>query len=227
MARSLRYLSYELDDHTPVFGANSPVRVTVDADFSSGPYLQHLIETINHNGTHVDVPRHFCPEGRTLSDLPPDTWRFAQVALVDLPIADDHVVSAADLDAALADTALEEVDALVLRTGFGEHRATDAVRYLTRNPGFSPESAEWLFGHAPRLRGIFCDIPSYTPYADMPTGIAFHQRALGQGLDDPFILLFEDVDLTSSMTAIEEMWALPLRLRDLDGAPVTIVAWTD
>jgi arylformamidase len=224
MTRVLRYLSHELDENTPVFGANGPVRISVDADFTTGPYLQHLIQTVNHNGTHVDVPRHFCPEGRTLSDLPADMWHFRHVALADLPVEDDHVVVPADLESVLADVDLLGVEALVFRTGFGVYRRTDPERYLTRNPGFSPESAAWLFAHTPMLRGMFCDIPSYTPYSDMATGIAFHQRALGQGHDDPFIMLFEDVDLSEPMDGIEEIWALPLRLRDLDGAPVTIVA---
>ena len=221
---SLRYLSYELDNDTPCFGANAPVQITVDVDFSTGPYIQHLIETINHNGSHVDVPSHFCPEGKTLSELPADTWEFRRVHLVDLPVPDDHLIGPQDLAGVLGDDAPSDMDALLVRTGFGACRAADHERYLRHNPGFGPAAADWLRERFPMLRGIFCDIPSYAAWAHIPEGVSFHQRMLGQAYDDRYVLLFEDILLPADLTSVAELWAVPIRLRDLDGAPVTILA---
>ena len=220
----LRYLSYELENDTPCFGANSPVQITVDVDFATGPYIQHLIETINHNGSHVDVPRHFCPEGRTLSDLPADTWEFSRVLLVDLPVPDDHLISPSDLAQVLSGHVIDDIDALLIRTGFGRCRADDHDRYLRRNPGFGPQAADWLLERCPALRGLFCDIPSYAAWAHIPEGVAFHQHMLGQAYDDRFVLLFEDIMLPDDLEPVSELWAVPIRLRELDGAPVTVLA---
>jgi len=222
----LRYLSYELANDTPCFGANAPVQISVDVDFSTGPYIQHLIETINHNGSHVDVPRHFCPEGKTLSDLPADTWAFNRVHIIDLPVADDHLIGPADLTGILGERGHDDIDALIVRTGFGRCRADDHARYLRRNPGFGPEAADWLLDRYPALRGLFCDIPSYAAWAHIPDGVAFHQRMLGQAYDDRYVLLFEDIMLPDDLAEVVELWAVPIRLRELDGAPVTVLART-
>jgi arylformamidase len=226
MTSRLRYLSYELDAETPVFGANPPVRITVESDFTTGPYIQHVVETVNHNGSHVDVPRHFCPQGKTLSDLPPDSWFFDHVHVISLPLPDDHLICRGDLEGVLERRELADIDALIIRTGFGLCRTNDPERYRTRNPGFSASAAEYLLQRLPRLRGLLCDIPSYTAWAHVNDGIAFHQSMLGQAFDDRFVLLFEDIALPPDLDSVDELWAVPIRLRALDGAPVTVIART-
>lgn len=226
MASLLRYLSYEMDNDTPVFGGNGPVRITVDSDFTTGPYIQHLVETINHNGSHVDVPRHFCPQGKTLSDLPPSSWFFDRAFVVSMPLPDDHLIIADDLANVLEGNLPVDTEALIVRTGFGDCRRDDLDRYRTHNPGFSASAAEFLLEQYPRLRGLFCDIPSYTAWAHLDEGVAFHQSILGQSFNDRFVLLFEDIYVPPDLDSVAEVWAFPLRLRDLDGAPVTVIART-
>ncbi|TIC80036.1 cyclase family protein [Nocardioides sp. GY 10127] len=220
----MRYLSHELSPQTPVFGDNRSVVVEVDTDFTTGPYLQHWLETCNHNGTHVDVPSHFHEGSLTLSDLPASTWTFLRPALVDLPLADDHVLSEADVEAVVAQVP-EDADALLLRTGFGACRAGDPVRYLTANPGGSAAAAAALRRLRPALRAVFCDIPSYSAKKAVPDGVAWHQVALAPDESGAFLLLFEDVDLPADLEAPAAVVAPPLRLAGLDGAQVTILAY--
>ena len=220
----MRYLSHELSPETPVFGANSPVVIEVDADFTTGPFVQHRLCTINHNGTHVDVPSHFHDGGLTLSDLPAATWVFHNPCLVDHPVSDHHVLSADDVATFLPHVP-ENADALLLRTGFGGCRDTDPDRYLQANPGFSESAALSLREQRPALRAVFCDIPSFTAASSVVDGIAWHQAALRTDADGRFLLLFEDVDLPADLETPGRVVAPPLRLAGLDGAPVTILAF--
>lgn len=221
----MRYLSHELSADTPVFGANAPVEIEVDADFTTGPYVQYRLCTINHNGTHVDVPSHFHEGGLTLSDLPAETWVFGTPCLVDLPVPDHHLVCAADVASFLPLVPLD-ADALLVRTGFGDCRADDPDRYRQSNPGWSEEAALALREHRPGLRAVFCDIPSFTAATSVDDGIAWHQAALRTAADGSFLLLFEDVHLSQDLEPPACVVAPPLRLAGLDGAPVTILAFT-
>lgn len=220
----MRYLSHELSPETPVFGTNDPVVVEVDTDFGTGPYLQHRLITINHNGTHVDVPSHFHKGGLTLSDLPADTWSFTRPCLVDHPVADDHVMGPADVTAIVA-LVPDDADAVLLRTGFGGCRDADPARYLASNPGMSGAAAVELRRLRPDLRAVFADIPSFTAAAAIDDGVAWHQAALDVDADGRFLLLFEDVRLPADLDQPAHVVAAPLRLAGLDGAPVTIVAF--
>jgi kynurenine formamidase len=116
---------------------------------------------VNHNGTHVDVPVHFHPGATTLSDLPADTWLFTRPALVSVHVTDDTIIDDVLLEAALKDVD-RDIDALLIRTGFGACRQTDSVRYCAANPGFSESAADYLRREFPELRGVFCDIPSFS-----------------------------------------------------------------
>lgn len=220
----MRFLSHELSNETPVFGDNDPVVVEVDVGFTEGPYLQHRLRTINHNGTHVDVPSHFHEGGLTLSDLPAETWHFRRPCLVDHPVADNHVMDAQDV-ASFVGRVPAEADALLLRTGFGACRGKDADRYLHANPGMSRAAALALREQRPTLRAVFCDIPSYTAAAAVEDGVAWHRAALEVDDDGQFLLLFEDVDLPPDLEPPARVIAAPLRLAGLDGAPVTVLAY--
>jgi kynurenine formamidase len=216
------YLSYELGVDTPVFGVNDPVEVTVHRGFDEGPFLQHLVSTVNHNGTHVDVPVHFHQGGSTLSDLAAGTWHFTRPAVVDLAVRDDQVVESVVLAAALEHVD-REIDALLLRTGFGAVRDADKERYCSANPGFSQSAANYLRGQFARLRAVFCDIPSFSAAKHPEEGTAWHRAMLDESTGS-FVLLFEDVNLPAGLLAPREIWAVPLRLAGLDGAPVTVIA---
>lgn len=216
------YLSHELGVDTPVFGVNDPVEVSVHRGFDEGPFLQHLVRTVNHNGTHVDVPVHFHPGGSTLSDLDAGTWRFTQPAVVDLTVQDDQVIESGLLADALEGSE-RDIDALLMRTRFGMVRDADKERYCSANPGFSQSAAQYLRGQFTRLRAVFCDLPSFSAAKHPDEGTAWHRAMLDESTGS-FVLLFEDVNLPADLPAPREIWAVPLRLAGLDGAPVTVIA---
>jgi kynurenine formamidase len=223
MSETYVFLSHPLGPTTPTIPGNAEVRFTLLADHSRGDrFTQSTVETVNHNGTHVDAPRHFNANGLTITELEPDAWRFSSPVVLDLEAGDDELLTGERLrpHAQL----LPAADAVLVRTGHGRFRRSNPRRYAERNPGFDRSFGEVLLEHGGRVRGLFADVPSFCAMQRVDPGLEFHELMLGSRRDDRFVLLFEDVDLSMQLNSIAYLWALPLLLDGLDGAPVTIVA---
>ena len=58
-----------------VFPGDPAPKREVISDMSNGAaYNLTAFSMCAHNGTHVDAPRHFCKDGKTLSDMPLDSF---------------------------------------------------------------------------------------------------------------------------------------------------------
>jgi kynurenine formamidase len=184
----------------------------------------HRITTLTHISTHFDAPWHFNDAGLRVTDLDASWFVYQHPLLIDVPKPDEELIVPEDLDQFFS--AMSGIDMLMLRTGFGECRATDPERYGHRNPAFDPSVAEWLM-QFPELRALAIDTPSALCPAHRPEGLEFHRRMLGRRAEDRFILLVEDVRLepTLRQADLERGIVLaPLLLDRLDGAPATVLA---
>lgn len=223
MPERIVLLSHPLGTATPTWRDNPPVAIApysriVDGDVAN----QHVLTTLNHNGTHVDAPLHFAPGGRSLTDFSPEEWLFSAPRLIDVPRTDDELIDVPDLEPHAATIA--EADLLLIRTGFERFRG-DAARFGQRAPGFAAAAGPFLLGFG-GLRAVGMDVPSATAPAHLDEGIAFHQAVLGTGQAEPrTLLLVEDVHLAAlDVPAPAEVVVAPLLLDGLDGAPATILA---
>lgn len=148
-------LTHVLTDGFPVMpGFANPRRVNlVRTEIPPGAYANQWTFA-EHSGTHLDVPAHFQPGGRTVSDIPLEELIMPAV-VVDIS---DRVASDADatLDVAdlrdfeLAVGRIPDGSAVLARTGW-DVRAGDEARFRNAGadgrmhfPGWSPEAAEWL-----------------------------------------------------------------------------------
>lgn len=225
-----RLLSYPLGSNTPTYGANPPVHMTVLADIASGDVANWLeFTTINHNGTHIDAPYHFNPNGKRLTDLDIDELCFSAPRLIDLPKGDGELIAATDLQP--YEAVLNEADLLLVRTGWAhKHRAEDPKRFGQQAPGFDSSAGHYLLNET-SVRAVAMDIPSATsPVAGHANeeGIKFHRIVLRTGRDsgERYILLVEDVRLEPDLGPddLKRVLVVPLWLQDADAAPVTILA---
>ena len=148
-------LTHVLTDGFPVMpGFANPRRVTVArAETPPGAYANQWTFA-EHSGTHLDVPAHFKPGGRTVSDLALEEL-IMPVVVVDVSSRvagdPDTTVSVADLEN------LEEAvgripagGAVLARTGW-DVRAGDEARFRNVGPdgrmhfpGWNPEAVDWL-----------------------------------------------------------------------------------
>ncbi|MFB6161682.1 MAG: cyclase family protein [Haloferacaceae archaeon] len=168
----------------------------------------------SHAGTHVDAPSHTEPAGRSLGDVPVETFRFEAVVADLRPCDARAALSPADLPLARADDA--GADMLVLHTGWdahwGEPRARDHP-YLT---------AEAAAACAARDLHVGTDALGVDPTPGGDAGDA------AGGLDAHHALLGNDRLIVENLTRLDavperlQVDAYPLAL-DADGAPVRAV----
>lgn len=221
----MRLLSHPLGNDTPTYLGNPPVSLTPVSSIAHGDVANWFeLRTINHNGTHVDAPWHFNPEGRRITDLDCSWFSYDHPLLVDVPKADDELLHEDDFFPYAS--LIRGVDMLLVRTGFGAAtRTADPARYGRRSPGFHPSAGRYLRSF-PTLRAVVMDIPSAGAPAHQDLGFEFHRIVLGADDPERFILLVEDARLDADLgqSDLHRVILAPLLLMDADGAPATVLA---
>src|SRR4051794_24909651 len=110
-------LSHHLSQQTP-FYASLPkphLKQLYDLD-KGGPCNSFYLTTSNHIGTHVDAPRHFCAQGRAITDYDLPELIYSRPVVIDIPLTDDELVEPRHLEAAV-EAAPRESDFVLLRSG--------------------------------------------------------------------------------------------------------------
>ncbi|MCF6171899.1 MAG: cyclase family protein [Bacteroidales bacterium] len=220
-ATDLLFLSHPYTSETPSYGNRDMVKVTANSSISSGETANSScwVFTNNHIGTHIDVPFHFSNTGKKVIDIPARDWFFEKVALIDLPfnkagLINDTDISKFDLDF--------EMEMLLIRTGYENYRSAD--KYWNDNPGLSPEIAEYLREHFPKLRCIGFDFISITSWKYRKAGRESHKAFLAPVGNKNPIMAIEDMSLKNVTKNIQWLIVAPIIVEDGNGAPVTVIA---
>lgn len=217
------YLSFPLGINTPVYRNNPPVSTWSFTSTARGdPANQFFLQTLNHNGTHIDGPFHFNPEGKSLYELAAGEFIFSSVGVVELKKDADELITGKELQAFTS--VIASADLLLLKTGFGACRKRDPELFCWHNPGFAGSAGKFLM-EFPSLKAVGFDFPSAAAAAHREEGILFHKTVLGAGRsDEKAILIIEDMDLGKDLSGIEKVFALPLLIEGADSGPATIIA---
>jgi arylformamidase len=172
-----------------------------------------------HTGTHVDAPRHFVPNGKTIDQLPLDLF-FGPATLLDFTAAKPlQEMQVDDFTCQLGD---RRVDRLIMRFDWSDHWGT--LKYYAEQPFISEAAAHWVVNRGVRLLGMD------TPQADSP------HNGRGSKSDSPVhkILLGAGVAKLEYMTNLRQLKsrefdlvALPLLIKGADGAPVRCIGVED
>lgn len=220
-------LTYPLGPDTPTYRENPPVEVRPFTRIEDGDAANTLeLRTVNHNGTHLDAPYHFDPEGKRLTDLDLAEFVFDAPVLVEIPKSDGELITPEDLER--VEPVLAGADLLLVRTGWAAAcRRDDPKRYGLRAPGFAAAAGRFLLERS-AVRAVAMDMPSATSPVEGPPrdeGREFHRIVLGS--EGRTLLLIEDVHVDAlGGERPARVIAAPLWLQDADGAPVTMLAET-
>ncbi|MDB5238262.1 MAG: hypothetical protein JWM46_532 [Candidatus Kaiserbacteria bacterium] len=196
-------LTLSFTDDMPVDPGDPKSELKQIADIASAGYVDHLLHTAMHVGTHIDAPLHMLDGGKRITDFVADKF-FGRGVLID-------VRGAASIGAdALANGALQKGDIVLFLTGFSEKFRTPD--YYDKHPEITPEAAEVLVAAGVSIVGM--DMPS-------PDRPPFHTHR---------ILLGKDILIIENLTNLEELIgkefdviALPAKL-EAEAAPVRVVA---
>lgn len=211
-------LSHVLSPATPSYGGSErfvvePTRSLLHGDSCNTVALAFS----NHLGSHVDAPRHFFAEGKSVDDYAIDEWVFSRPWIAEVQAAPGEILGVERIESALVSCA--DADLLLVRTGFERLRGDE--RYWSESPAFDPELADYLHRRLPSLSAIGLDTISISSYRRRELGRLAHRAFLGRG-----IRIFEDLALAAlPPIGLERVIALPLLFDNADGAPCTVAGF--
>lgn len=216
MTDKIIYLSYYLDSETPLYGGAKGIEIQSDRSIKNGDTANtKKISLGNHSGTHIDFPNHFFENGKLSDDYGASFWIFNTPFLIDIAASENELISFND---ELLNSIPQNTDFLIIKTGFGKLRKTEA--YWNYNPGLHPAIASALRLRCPDLRVIGMDFISVTSFQNREIGRVAHKEFLGSLP----ILLVEDMNLSNLEKSPERLMCFPLMIKGVDGAPVTVIA---
>jgi arylformamidase len=220
-----RYIrvSYDLEPLMPVFAGNSPNRIEKQDSFAEGASWNSSVLTLfNHNGSHIDAPNHFDPQGKMICDYTVDDFIYTCPCLVDVSKGAGDRITAGDL-AAAGD---RNCDILLIRTGFCRMRNDNA--YVDDNPWLEPRAADFIRKNFSKLRAVGIDTVSIASCRHSAEGGDAHRILLRQGdyAGMPPVIV-EDLNLGSLPLKIKRFYAIPLFACDVDSMPCTAFAEID
>jgi kynurenine formamidase len=206
-----------LSRETPAYANGEGLSVETARSIACGHSSNSVILKLsNHLGTHVDTPRHFFDEGKTVDAYQTSDWIFSNVFVADIPVEEGGVVDVSRLVPALVN--VNDADLLFFRTGFESRRGEDS--YWAASPGFDPGLCDYLLSRLPSLSAIGMDTISIASLKHRDMGRAAHRAFLGAG-----IRIFEDVALAHlpNKVLLSLVIALPLLYKEADGAPCSLI----
>jgi len=168
-----------------------------------------------HAGTHVDAPVHIVPNGRSIEELPLDSF-VGPGAVIPVKKRGGEQVTAKDLEG--SGVSVNRGDILMLYTGWDEKFESEDYNL---HPYLSVDAAEWIVKKGAKLLGIDCitvDLP--TPLRQKGFDFPVHKTLLGSG-----VLIAENVaNLGEIVGKKTRILALPLRVKGSDAGHARIVA---
>jgi kynurenine formamidase len=197
-------LSVPLDDRTPVYPGDPPVRLTAAATIARDGYNLLAVHMGSQSGTHCDAPYHFLEGGARVDAL--DLRLFAGPGvLVDVRGRPDrYPIGVADVEPYLDRVGPGTI--VVLHTG----------RSDPDHPYLGADACRALLDRGVRTIGLDTPNIDETPSATYP---CHHMIAAAGGVIVENLTNLAAVDFPDPFFSV-----LPLRLTGADGAPVRAVA---
>lgn len=189
-------------------------------DVSNTSILQHY----THNGTHVDAPYHFDKKGMRIHEIPLDSFIYERPLLIDLPKGPQQKIS---LEEVRRVPGIDSADLLMFHTGFGALRYKDPVAYRFLFPGLDQSLAVFIRENLPSVKAILIDFLSVdTLIEGYRLKFPVHKALLSSETSQKRpVLIIEDVNLEPLVgKTVEKVFAVPVRIKDADGAPVSVIA---
>jgi arylformamidase len=164
--------------------------------------------------TYLETAAHMYPEREKIDEVPLRDL-FLSAVVLHLPRGAEELITAGDIEQALAATGetVRPGDALLLATGWDSH--WDEPDFMTRSPHFRYSAVEWVVQHGCSLLGS--DAANWSDLNEKPSffPMFFQSRTL---------LLAPLVNLTKVPAGRVHLIVLPLRIRGACASPCRAIA---
>jgi kynurenine formamidase len=202
-------LSQPLFDTAPNCPVHPPVSFRRTADHPADGWRMEEIAMATHTGSHLDAPLHKIAGGRSIDQLPLETF-VGPARIADLRgLPPDAGIQSDRLATALP--GLNRGDIVLLATGWGEKRAK-TPEWLHHSAFVHPDGARWLVERG--VRGVGID--HYSIGGQGPLNEETHTILLGAG-----VWVVEDLSFPAEAFALRtpvKFWALPMNWPGCSGA---------
>lgn len=207
--KELYDISLTLRPELAVWPGDPPIEIRQTAQISQGDGVNLTQLSLGaHNGTHIDAPLHFLDRQPGVDELDLQAL-VGTVHVLDFTELTSHI-TAQDLAATLPDGA-ERVLFKTRNSAIWEANSTD---FQPDYIALSTEGAEWLVSRGIKLVGIdYLSIEEFEP-AEPVT----HRTLLAQK-----IVILEGLDLSRIEPGEYTIFALPLKIKNGDGAPARVL----
>jgi arylformamidase len=180
-------------------------------------YIMHLMDMINHLGTHVEVPYHLNRTGADLSEQPVESFIGPMVCLDLVEVTRDprHMITLAEVQAAAQRVGgIQPGEMVFHKTRWDSEFGTD--RYLD-SPYLEVSAIEWLCEQGMKLFGI--DSAGVESLESCTHDC--HYALFNRGL--PLIENLTNLDALEGPRAT--VLAVPLAIKGLEAFPVRVLAF--
>lgn len=199
-------------DHSP-----RPVQVRLFYMRAVQGVNKEIVEMSTHTGTHCDAPYHFFDDGKTIDEIPLETYVGPAVIFDLRAMLPGSAIAPADLESGL--DRLQPGSIALLNTGRGGRRANTAD-FLTQYVYLGGPAAELLVSRG--VKGVGIDAVSMGGYDDPAKAGPAHRAILGDGGFITEELYFPD----AVMDGCERLFvAMPIKLQGCSGAWARAMLW--
>ncbi len=172
------------------------------------------LEIYSHAGTHIDAPLHFGLKPGTIDDYGPQDL-MGKAWVVPIPITEPQQLLTPE-DLGDVRSKVKPGDSLLLDTNWSEHLGSP--KYKDDLPRLSTSLAKWLVEHNVKMLGV--EAPSVADVNNLPEVREIHEILLGGG-----VIIVEGLTALNKIKSDEVLLiALPLKIKDGDGAPARVIA---
>lgn len=218
-------LSHPIENNSPHYiGTTKPSLKALTQIIKGDDYNTYQITVGNHTGTHIDAPKHFVDTGKSINDYNISELTFKKPLIINLSKKPYELIEVQDI----SDADLEECECLLFKTGFGKYRESDLQEYLTKSPGISVETVEWIRKNHPQIQCLGIDTISMSRYNDEENAKKTHIMGFitRENFGDP-LLFIEDMNLSDvdSKHSLKEVLVVPWQIAGIDSAPCTVIAY--
>ena len=202
-------LSHQLNNETPVFPGMKKPEFKPAATLEKDGYRETRFEMDSNSGTHIDAPAHMLENGKTLDQLPVDSFS-GKALIVNVP---ENIKRIEKEFLAQFEEKLKAAEFVLFKTGWSKLWGTP--RYFEDFPTLSAGAVEWLLAFS--LKGIGFDVISADPMNS--TTYPNHFSILGKGW-----VIIENLRFPDELTKTEgQFFCFPISYENADGSPVRAV----
>jgi arylformamidase len=209
-------ISYPLSLKMPLYPNTPALHIAYHKSINQRDNSNSSLVTLsNHSGTHIDLPLHFCKNGKSVMDLLTEENFFSPVYCLDIPKNNKEPVQPDDFQIFLPE--IQHAEAILVRTGM--YRIRGKPEYISDYPHVDPEVPRYLRTRLPNLKLFGIDTLSVANPSHKEAGRECHRNFL---CNQPNIMILEDVNLANArLTEGPGILRLyPWILENLDAVPV-------